>query len=144
MRLAMAKKPAKAKLLGKNAKTRKSDPKARAILYKARARWDEGELSDFITEIIGRVVFRDKTISFEWLSDDKEVVQCTELTTLDGISYSGRTYYAHEPGEAKVDATLYSNPRGHLLIGEGVWDDHGRAEAFIVQFFDAKEIDLPD
>jgi len=140
----MAKKLAKAKLPGNNAKTSKSDPKAVAIVYNARGMWSDDDLSDFITEQIGRAVFRDKTISFEWLSDDKKVAQCTELTTLDGISYSGRTYYAHEQGEAKVDATLYSNPRGHLLIGEGVWDDDGRTEAFMVQFFDAKEIDLPD
>jgi hypothetical protein len=29
-------------------------------------------------------------------------------------------------------------------FGEGVWDEDGRAKAFVVQFFDAKEVDLAD
>jgi hypothetical protein len=105
-------------------------------VLQGRALWGDEELEEWFTNRISRAVFRQDSISFDWFND-RQLVEITHLTSRNGINYSGESI--NSPGEsdqskARIEVVLYSNPNGHILVGQGVWED-GRTEMFIAQFF---------
>jgi len=110
-----------------------------ATFFEGRALWGDEELSEFFCNQIGRAIFRDNEISFDWV-DEGEIIESTHLRSRNKINFQGQSINsAGTPEETKatVEAALYSNPNGHVLVGQGVWDD-GRTEMFIAQFFGGK------
>jgi hypothetical protein len=132
---------------GVSAKTKRksSTKKPAAIVYEGLCSWGDEELGEFLgwsDGIIGKVILRENEVAFDWISDEKEAVQHTHLTTTDGIHYVG--YTAHGPGHgddrARIDAVLYSNAQGHILLGQGAWEQDGRTESFIIQLHTGKPV----
>ena len=41
---------------------------------------------------------------------------------------------------ARLEAVIYSNNQGHILLGQGTWKKTGRRESFIIQFHSGKAI----
>jgi hypothetical protein len=117
-----------------------------AVVYEARGSWGEADLSEFLglsDVAIGRAVFRKNEITFDWMSDEKRPVQHTRLSSTDGVRFEGYTEYASGYGNdrAWVDAVLYSNSLGHILLGDGTWQREGRNESFIIQFRSGKPVE---
>ena len=117
----------------------------RGISYESRCSWAESDLTELLgfddVPMIGRVIVRGDEIAFDWLTNG-EAVQHTKLFSADGTAYSGFTVYANglDDDRARVEATLYSNSRGHILVGQGVWEQEGRAESFIIQLHSGKQV----
>lgn len=116
-------------------------------VYESRCSWGEcdlAELLDFSDEVvIGPVIVcqRERKISFDWIGPDHKPVQHTHLLTTDGVRYEG--YTMESPGQgadrARVEATLYSNSIGHILVGQGVWEEDRRHESFIIQLHSGQQ-----
>lgn len=111
--------------------------KAKIKVFDARATALGGSMSEWFEDQIGRVIFRPGTLSFDWLHDGK-VSRTICLTTTDNIHYHGNST-KNGAFRAKVNAILYTNTQGHVLIGE--WEyEGGKVSTKIVQFFNPKEI----
>src|SRR5437016_365443 len=93
--------------------------------YQADGAVFEDSLSEFFDVQIARAILRDKAISFDWIVDHDEV-EAVQLTSQDGINFSGRSI--NSPGtkweySARVEAVIYSNAKGHVVIAQSVYDD---------------------
>jgi hypothetical protein len=116
-------------------------------VYESRCSWSECDLAELLNfsdqTVIGPVIIseRERKISFDWIGPDHKPVQHTRLLTTDGVRYEG---YTTEPpsqvaDRARVEATLYSNSLGHILVGQGVWEEDRRCESFIIQLHSGQE-----
>jgi hypothetical protein len=124
--------------VGSKTKKKASTKQPVAIVYEGRCGWGAkvlSELLDWSDGIIGNVILREKEVAFDWISDEKEALQHTHLTTTDGIHYEGYTVQASGQGDdrAPIKAVLYSNDQGHILLGWGAWEQGGRPESFIIE-----------
>jgi hypothetical protein len=105
--------------------------------YNARAGCDEGALDDMFEVAITKAILRGNEIIIEWPEYYGHTTH-TKLTTTAGSTYSGESIWgAHSEEEetAVVDAVLYSNEQGHVLVGEEHWSS-GDCDWFVVQFFE--------
>lgn len=90
---------------------------------------------EIFPSVIAEAVFRNNAISFDWQLSNGEV-ETVKLTTLDGVSFLGHSIHSKgttRESTAQVNADLYSNQKGHVLIGKSEYDD-GREELWIVRF----------
>jgi hypothetical protein len=92
-------------------------------------------LADHLKDPIASAVIRGDEIAVEWPRLDGEHSQMTLRRRSPRGEYSGRTIWASgTPFEdvAEVEAVLYSNPSGHLIVGEEKWKS-GKVDWFVVQ-----------
>lgn len=129
-------------------KSKAASKKSGGRKYQALCHWEEVDLEELLElkpDRVKNVVFRGKEISFDWVSvgNDKEMVQTTLLSTVDGVRYTGITKCLPGYGDdvAPVEAVLYSNNRGHLLLGQGTWEQDRFTESFFIQLYDEKIVE---
>jgi hypothetical protein len=107
-----------------------------ATSYSARAAWDYGILTDCLRTRLGQAIIRGKAeISLVWTPLDGAATS-TELKRTTGSNFIGRSVWAAgTPKElvSAVEAILYSNDSGHVLVGQEKWSN-GDVDWFIVQF----------
>jgi hypothetical protein len=132
--------------VGTKTRTKASSKQPVAIVYEARCKWgneDVSELLELSDGIIGKVIVRENEIAFDWISDEKRPVEHTRLSTIDGVRYVGYTEDVPGCGDdrARIEAILYSNSQGHILLGQGTWELEGRRESFIIQFHSGKPVE---
>ncbi len=119
-----------------------ADRSADAVtVYNARAAWDEGTLGDPLRTQITKAVLRGESISLDW-PEVYGATASTILTRTQGARFKGHSVWAagtRQEERADVEAVLYSNDRGHVLMAEETWDS-GKADWFIVQFYDGQSV----
>jgi hypothetical protein len=111
-----------------------------AIAYDARAAWDYETLDQRFRTKITRAVFHDDTILIDWPPENGKMAS-TVLRKGSGSRYTGRTLTgAGTPQEetSAVEAVLYSNEIGHVLIGQETWASWN--DWFVVQFANGTEL----
>jgi hypothetical protein len=114
-----------------------------AMQYDARAASDDGMLTDGFSLGITKAIFRDDQIVIDWAKFDGETT-LTVLTKTRGSRYSGKSVWGDRtPREetAIVEAVLYSNDLGHLLIGEEKWSS-GVGDWFVVQLYGGRSVQV--
>ncbi len=64
-----------------------------ATVFEARCCWGECDLAEILGSDVpvSTVQIREHEIVFEWVSDQKQAVQYTQLATSDGVRYAGYT-----------------------------------------------------
>jgi hypothetical protein len=118
-------------------KNRKS---AGIMRFHGRATFDNGTLDDLLEYEVKEAIFKDNVLTFDWHLPDG-AIETFHLTTLNGTEYRGRATL--NPGTkweevASVEAVLYQNDRGRVLIGN--LDAEGEDEALVVQFFNGEKV----
>lgn len=112
-----------------------------ASQYDARAASDDGMLDDAFSFRITKAIFRDGQIVIDWAKCEGETT-LTVLTKTHGSRFSGKSVWgARTPHEetAVVEAVLYSNELGHVLVGEERWSS-GEGDWFVVQLFGERSV----
>lgn len=107
-----------------------------AIRYDAQAAWEYGELNEHFRTKITDAVIRDNEISIDWPPVEGAATQ-TILRRTAGSNYVGRSVWASgtsQEDESTVEAVLYSNQSGHILVGQETWRISGKTDWFVVQF----------
>jgi hypothetical protein len=102
--------------------------------YVARAASDDGGIEDGLRITITKAIFRDGQIVIEWPEFDG-LTTLTELTKAQGSKYTGKSVWGAKTPHAEtaaVEAVLYSNEYGYVLVGVEKWSG-GEAVWFIVQ-----------
>ncbi len=110
-------------------------PRSSVIHYEARAGWDNGTLDEHLGTRIVKAVIREGAITLEWPLHDDEKAE-TYLTSDNGYHYSGYSVWSpatQRQQRSVVEAVLYSNKVGHVLVGQENWPS-GLENWFIVQF----------
>ncbi len=110
-----------------------------ATAYAARAAFDDGGLADHLKTKLVRAVIRDGTIALDWPEMDGHTAQ-TLLTQAAAGKYTGHSVWAagtREEVRAVVEATLYSNETGHMVVGEEKWAN-GKIDWFVVQLAEGR------
>jgi len=103
--------------------------------FSGRAAWNEGTLADHFKDEIVETIFRGDEISIVWPRIDNEHSEMTLKKRSDRGEYAGRGIWASgTPYEdiAEIQAVLYSNPGGHVIVGEEKWKS-GKVDWFVVQ-----------
>jgi hypothetical protein len=98
-------------------------------------------LEDLFRKPVPRAIFRGDEISLEWGPTEGQTAHSV-LTRSRGGHYSGHSVWAAgTPREqrAVVEAVLYSNADGHVLVGQEKWAN-GDADWFVVQLFNGQTI----
>lgn len=88
----------------------------------ARSAWEEGRLEDHFNKPVSMCIV-DDTISIEW-PDSKGEKSVTSLRRTKGPQYAGKSVWASGTSKeetAIVEAVLYANETGYVLIGEETW-----------------------
>jgi hypothetical protein len=110
--------------------------------YDARAAWDYGVLDDHFESQIPQAIFRGETIVIDWPPSIAGETTHTVLTRTAGSKYRGQSIWASrtpKEKEAVVEAVLYSNELGHVLVGEERWLS-GYVDFFVVQFSNGRTV----
>jgi hypothetical protein len=106
----------------------------RTTHYEARGTWDLGGLAEFFETPIANAIIREGEISIEWPPLEGIAPQ-TVLQKSSGSRYFGRSIWARGTSHedvAEVEAVLYSNELGHILVGQETWRS-GTTDWFVVQ-----------
>jgi hypothetical protein len=105
------------------------------VRFSGRAAWGESLLADHLKDEIVEAIVRGDEISLVWPRIDGEHSQMTLKKRSDRGEYSGRGIWASgTPFEdvAEIQAVLYSNSGGHVILGEEKWKS-GKVDWFVVQ-----------
>ena len=106
----------------------------KAARFEASAAWDFGNLDDPFRTRLTDAIIRNEAISLRW-PDFEGAPTLTVLSVEQGTRYRGHSTWA--PGTpheevADVEAMLYSNELGHVLVGQEHWSS-GKSDWFIVR-----------
>lgn len=115
--------------------------KKKGTRYEARAAYKYEQLEDHLQQIVIEAIIRDKTVSIEW-AEEYGARTHTTLTQTNGPIYTGESVWAlgtRKELHGMVEASLYSNEIGYILVGEETWPNE--KDWFVVQLFNGTGIE---
>ena len=108
--------------------------------FDALGRWDDGMLAHDFGKPMTAALFRDDEIVVDWPYDHETTHIVLKRTT--GSHYKGETTWAvgtRSEVKGVVEAELYSNDGGHVLMGEERWPN-GEVDWFVLRLTNGRPV----
>jgi hypothetical protein len=112
-----------------------------ATRFDGKGAWDFGTIDDHLANPVTEVIIREAEIVIDWEPVDGWPVN-TILRKVTGSSYSGQSVWAARTARqqtADVEAVLYTNELGHMLVGEEHWSN-GDDDWFVLRLSNARPV----